>query len=286
MENKMSYNSQVTDLIQRRKSSRTYGKQPLEMGKRELIDSFIKNLKAPFWGNKPRFEIVDVGTPGKGRIAGSYGLIKGAGILLVGAARPGRGEMEDFGYLFEKIILFATDLDIGTCWIGLTFKRGPLAEKIGLSADEFIPTVSPLGYPVKRRPISESVIRASIGAHKRKPWKDLFFDGDWNKSLEKHNAGDYEIPLEMVRLGPSATNKQPWRIVKDNGAFHFFLQRAMGYDKLNDKADMQRIDMGIAMCHFELAAMEKKLNGSWQEKAPENVNLPKNCEYVVSWLGG
>jgi len=282
----MSYNSSVTDLIQRRKSSRTYGDRPLEAEKKERIRDFIDELEKPFWGNSPRFEIVEIGPPGKGRMSGSYGLIKGAGVLLVGAARPGRRDMEDYGYLFEKIVLFATDLNIGTCWIGLTFKRGPLAEKIDLGADEFIPTVSPLGYPVKRRPISESMVRASISAHKRKPWKDLFFDGDWSVSLEKHAAGKYETPLEMLRLGPSATNKQPWRIVKNDDAFHFYLQRAIGYDKLNDKTDMQRIDMGIAMSHFEMTAMEMGLGGSWREEAPDNIRPPKNCEYIVSWFDG
>lgn len=45
---------------------------------------------------------------------------------------------------------------------------------------------------------------------------------------------------------------------------------------------MQRIDMGIARCHFELAAEEVALEGKWIETNPDLV-LPKRCEYLVSW---
>ena len=191
--------------------------------------------------------------------------------------------MEDFGYLFEQIILFATELDLGTCWIGLTVARGPLADKVNLQPRETIPAVSPLGYPASRRTLVDTAFRATLGATKRKPWKDMFFDGTWGAPLDEQVAGEYAIPLEMLRLAPSATNRQPWRIVKDKGAFHFFLQRAAGYDKMTSAADLQRIDMGISMCHFELTARELNLAGGWTETDAWSEPLPKKCEYIVSW---
>ena len=47
-------------------------------------------------------------------------------------------------------------------------------------------------------------------------------------------------------------------------------------------ADLQRIDMGIAMCHFALSTAELGLNGSWQ-----NIPLPPpgpGMEYTLSWI--
>jgi hypothetical protein len=218
-------------------------------------------------------------------MTGTYGMIKGAGSFLVGAVKRGHRDMEDFGYLFEKIILFATDLDLATCWIGLTIDRGPLADKIGLLADETIPAVTALGYPAKRRSVVETLTRSSLGASKRKPWKALFFDRAWDSPLDKSVAGRYEIPLEMLRRAPSSTNKQPWRIVRDDGAFHFYLQRSPGYHMMTGAADLQRIDMGIAMCHFELTARELALDGHWTETDSWPVEpLPKRAEYVVSWV--
>jgi len=280
----MQYKIKATDLIRKRSSWRSYSEQPVETEKKESLDAFFEGLETPFWGNKSRFMLVDVGPPGKGRMKGTYGMIKGAGTFIAGAVKRGPRDMEDYGYLFEKIILFATDLDLGTCWMGLTFARGPLAERIRLSPKETIPAVSPLGYAASRRTLSDTVARAGAGSSKRKPWRQLFFDSDWNTELSKNAAGPYEVPLEMVRLGPSATNKQPWRIIRRDDAYHFFLQRSPGLKKLTSSADMQRLDMGIAMCHFELTAREQGLDGSWDEKEPK-ISLPNKCEYVVSWVG-
>ena len=55
-----------------------------------------------------------------------------------------------------------------------------------------------------------------------------------------------------------------------------------GYFFLSGSADMQRLDMGIAMCHFELAAEKVNLEGEWIETKPD-LALPKRCEYLVSW---
>jgi len=46
--------------------------------------------------------------------------------------------------------------------------------------------------------------------------------------------------------------------------------------------DLQRIDMGIAMAHFELAAREKGIKGNREENIPEFDT--GNIEYVISWV--
>ncbi|MGH4140908.1 hypothetical protein [Clostridium sp.] len=58
---------------------------------------------------------------------------------------------------------------------------------------------------------------------------NCFFETDGLVPLNEDSAGEYVVPLEMVRLGPSASNKQPWRIIKDKNAYHFFLCRTKGY---------------------------------------------------------
>ncbi len=280
----MGYTRPVREIIKRRRSWRSYDARKIEDEKRKAIENFMTTLDKPFWGNRARFEFVDVGPPGKGRMKGTYGMIKGAGTFIVGAISKGPGDMEDFGYLFEQVILMATDLDLATCWMGLTFARGPLAEKIGLAPGETIPAVSPLGYPSDRRSLVDTIARASVRATRRKPWEHLFFNNDWFTPLRMDAAGQYQEPLEMVRLGPSATNKQPWRIVVQDNMFHFFLQRAAGYSKLTGGGvDLQRIDMGIAMCHFELTARELGLSGVWIEKKPDIPTVSKEREYVVTW---
>jgi hypothetical protein len=92
----------------------------------------------------------------------------------------------------------------------------------------------------------------------------------------------------MVRLGPSASNKQPWRIVRDGRLWHFYLLRTPRYianlgSKLGAIADIQRLDMGIAMCHFELTALEKGLGGQWVVNEPMLQAPEGKGRYVVSW---
>jgi len=61
---------------------------------------------------------------------------------------------------------------------------------------------------------------------------------------------------------------------------------AAGLGKLIGVADIQRIDLGIAMCHFELTAAELGLAGQWQICDP-GLEMPDDLtEYTASWAGG
>ena len=94
----------------------------------------------------------------------------------------------------------------------------------------------------------------------------------------------------MVRLGPSASNKQPWRVIQEDHAFHFYVQRTPGYrDSLLQRMlrveDLQRVDLGIAMCHFELTARELGLRGRWAAQEPKLETPDPLTEYTISWVG-
>ena len=97
-----------------------------------------------------------------------------------------------------------------------------------------------------------------------------------------------------MRLAPSASNKQPWRIVRrrKGEAWELRLQRTPGYGKgsltfrLLRLADLQRVDMGIAMCHFELAAREAGLPGRWVPGRASPGVAGAVPEHVVTWVVG
>jgi len=48
-------------------------------------------------------------------------------------------------------------------------------------------------------------------------------------------------------------------------------------------ADLQRVDMGIAMCHFELTARSLGLHGQWTVEDPK-LKIAEGTEYTVSWI--
>ena len=274
------------DVIRRRVSCRSFDGRPLDNNMKEKLRTFFReNTRGPF-GNPLRFELIDLTEAERAELKslGTYGVIKGASLFIAGAVVKGARAMEDFGYGMERTILFATTLGLGTCWLGGTLNRAGFARKIGLAAEELMPAISPVGYPAEKRSLTDRAFRFMAKSDKRKPWQELFFDEQPGNPLSKENAGVLEAALEGVRRGPSASNRQPWRIIREGASCHFFLARTPGYDKMLGEIRLQEVDMGIALCHFELAAQELKIRGSWKEAKP--AFDAGTLEYVVSWVTG
>lgn len=276
----MEFQKSVIELIKMRTSCRSYDERDIEAITLQKLKDFIEEINGAT-KIKVRF-LVTYNNDIEGRTGkklGTYGVISGVNSFIVGVLDIDEKDALEFGYLFEKIVLFATDLGLQTCWLGGTFNKSNFKQNTRILENEFIPIVSPVGTKKEKPRVFESAMRAVIGANKRKPWSELFFEGNSLIPLNEHSAGSYAVPIEMVRLGPSASNKQPWRIIKDNNAFHFFLCRTKGYGVTT--YDMQKNDMGIAKCHFELSAKELGLKGKWQEM--KNMNLPNAWEYISTW---
>ncbi|HET89145.1 MAG TPA: nitroreductase [Chloroflexi bacterium] len=292
MINDLTYGQPITEIIQARYSCRNYADRAIEEEKQERLRAFIAaNSIGPF-GTPARFKLVTAAERDREELRGlgTYGFIKGATGFIIGAVEESGRGLEDFGYLMEQIILFATDLGLGTCWLGGSFNKSNFSARISARETETVPAVTSIGYAAEKPRLLGRLIRRQANSDRRKPWEELFFLQEFGAPLSHEAAGPYAVPLDMVRLGPSASNKQPWRIVKDGAAWHLYLQRTKGYRDRNwgilRIADMQRIDIGIAMCHLELAARELGLPGDWQDQDPA-IELPDTLtEYTVSWVAG
>lgn len=286
----MIYSKPITEVIQNRFSCRAYGTEAIAPEKQRMLHEFMKTLTVGPFGTPIRFNLIAAEDQDRKALRGlgTYGFIKGASGFIVGTMCPGAKNLEDYGYRLEQAILYATDLGIGTCWLGGTFTKSSFARKIRSSGEERLPAVVAMGLIADEAQARQGVLRRRIGADSRLPWKTLFFDGQFGTSLTCEQAGTYALPLEMVRIGPSASNKQPWRIIQMGRAFHFYLQRTPGYrsvlTKLAGVEDMQRVDLGIAMCHFELTARALGMNGHWLLQEPSIEKPDGLTEYSVSWM--
>lgn len=282
----MAYHTEpVAELIRRRKSWRSYRPEHIADDLKGRIRDFIASLDAPPFGSPLRFRLVDSPVPEKTRTPGTYGVIRGARHTLVGIVRPSFAAWEDFGYSFESVILFCTGLGLGTCWMGGTFSRDYYGRAVDLAPDEIIPAVSPVGYVAGKRSILDSLFAMGAGSRNRKPFAEIFFRGDFSTPLDPAGAGAHGQALEMVRLAPSASNRQPWRIVVTEAGVHFFLSRTPGYRKLFPQVDLQCIDMGIAMLHFASAASSLGISGGWRKwEHPPGIRIPEPLEYRASWV--
>ena len=279
----MIFNAPLEDIVRRRYSVRTYNKKPISPDMTEQIRRYTESLSSPFPA-KPSFQLIEAELEPNGAKLGTYGMVKGATVFLASTVPDTAYAVEALGYEFEKLIMFLTALGLGTCWLGGTFNRSEFAKALSAPEGALFPAVSPVGY-FERKSLRESLVRGFVRADSRKSWETLFFDGSFSSPLTESGAGGYAFPLEMVRLGPSASNKQPWRIVRQGSAFHFYEYKTPGYSGAFN-FDMQGIDMGIAACHFHLACQEKSLDGAFSLQADPGLEAPENILYKFSWLAG
>ncbi|MBO7364011.1 MAG: nitroreductase, partial [Lachnospiraceae bacterium] len=137
--------------------------------------------------------------------------------------------------------------------------------------------------PAEKMSLRETLMRKGVGADSRIDFTKLFFDGALETPMLPENAGDLFLPLEMVRLAPSAVNRQPWRAVRCGNLVHFYEKKNRGM--ATGTWDVQKIDMGIALCHFELGAAESGLRTEFVMEDPGLTDDP-GCVYTASFRIG
>ncbi|HTX78515.1 MAG TPA: nitroreductase family protein [Longilinea sp.] len=287
MDLKTEFTVPVQELIRERYSCRVYDKNPLTEEACRSLEGYLAAVPAGPFNHASRF-ILAAATPvdrASLRGLGTYGFIRNPPAFIIGACSDGPLSLEDFGYCLERIVLYATGLRLGTCWLGGTFSRSGFARRIDAAAGEILPSVLSVGNAAETSD-GGKVVRSK---RSRLDWSQLFFENEFSHPLSEMNAGAYALPLEMVRLAPSASNKQPWRILREGDCWHFFLRRTPGYRRdllarLVGVEDIQRVDMGIAMCHFELAAREAGLEGVWQVRKPPVGAMDAVVEYTATWM--
>ncbi len=272
----------VEKTVRARRSVRTYEERPLSKEDKEKITSYIAALSNPF-SVKVSIGLLEKKSAANGEKLGTYGVIKGAGDYLGAAVTEGELSLEALGYTFEKLILYAASLGLGTCWLGGTFNRSGFSEAMGIKENELFPAISPIGYPQDKKRITDTLTRWIAKADKRKGWEELFYQDDFSHPLTETEAGDYAFPLEMLRLAPSAVNKQPWRVVKEKNNCHFY--KTKNAEDTKTRIDIQRVDVGIAACHFHVAALEKKLPGEFKKLTNPGIQSPEQLQYIFSWVG-
>jgi nitroreductase len=279
----------VLELIRERISCRTYIQKTLEADDLGRLKGFLQGHQTGPFGSPVRLVLVAASSDDVRALKGlgTYGTIRNPQGFIVGIMGPGPRNLEDLGFVMEVAVLEATDLGLGTCWLGGFFRKSRFAGKAGLAEAETMPAVISLGYCADEGR-SGGMFGRIARRTARLPAERLFFSGTFDRPLAVPEAGRLAAALEAVRWAPSASNKQPWRVVLDSGRWHFYLRRTPGYGgrlrhMILPTADLQRIDMGIAMGHFELASRALGIPGSW-ELADPGLALPDGLtEYSATW---
>lgn len=265
----------IKDVIRKRRSVRTFDEKPITAEDMQKLSEAFQKSDNPF-GIAVEFRFLD---------AKEHALTSP---VLVGtdcyvAAKINRVQNYEvaFGYSFEKFCLYAEDLGIGTVMLGGTFNRGNFEKAIEVKENEVMPVATPVGYPADKMSVREKLMRKGIKADERVPFETIFFDGSFAKGLTPDNAGKFRDALEMLRLAPSAANKQPWRVVVCGDTVHFYEKKGKGMS--NDAiGDLQKVDIGIGIAHFDLTLKESGMSGELFSSDP-GFEVEESVEYIISY---
>ena len=276
----MKLNIPIEETIQKRVSTRTYDSKRLSKMDKEKLENEISQLTNPF-GENVRVHLIEKDTMSSGEKLGTYGVIKGANTFLGVTTDKTEFGLVAAGYQFENLVLIATNMGLATVWLAATFSRQQFEKAMDIRGDELFPAISPIGYAAGKKSITESIMRKTMKSDKRKSWEKIFFQDTFENTLSRNDAGEYVNPLEMLRLAPSATNAQPWRVVKKQGSFHFFETHKSNAGE--DEKMIKKVDLGIALSHFHQTVLEHGLAGHFEKLEDIKIDIPENTTYIISW---
>ncbi|MBR5741171.1 MAG: nitroreductase [Firmicutes bacterium] len=244
------------DAIFVRKSVRKYKPEPLTPDVMFDLQRHVKELE-PLLPEIPyQIEVLTGEKPG-GRF-----VIPAPQYLLFYSKADEAGAWENCGYILEQFSLLFTSLGLGSCWLG---KAKP-PETMRTAND--LDFIAMLAFGTPDEPLTRTAAE-----FKRNPIESM-----------TDVAEEAEL-LEAVRLAPSAINGQPWMVSGVRGDL-LFSRRKQPVLVRAAMTHMNRLDMGIALCHFRLAAamagkpIRISLDPS-QDRFPEKRTVPNGYLFTA-----
>jgi nitroreductase len=259
----------IRSTIRRRVSVRHYESRPVP---EEILRAVVKsgeNSVALDDGIRVRFHLIEEGKLVAARmtyLTGAQFLFGSSPHFIIATSEEKPLFMLNMGFRMEQMILFATQQGLGTCWVGGMFTEERIGAFLGPGKGERVIVLTPLGYPDTSfygRVTHDVIELGAMNFGRRKPLKQIAFGSDWGSPLETADSELLEA-LECARLAPSWVNAQPWRFLVSGKEIIAVADARGRYSSVRDGKHYYRLDVGIAMAHFFLAAKEMGWNGSWQ----------------------
>lgn len=186
------------EVVARRHSVRTY---TAELVPDDLITRCLEAARlAPSWRNNQCWRFVVVRDRAViDRIAGLrvYGYpinswLRSAPTVIVACAEPSEsGKHADLPYwavdtaiAMEHIVLAATALGLGTCWVG-GFDEQDLRQLIGAPDRIRVVAYTPLGYPAGQEGLMGRAVKAVARSHARKALEKIVFYERWGSPASR-----------------------------------------------------------------------------------------------------
>lgn len=225
----------LQEAIQSRRSVRRYIDRPIEG---QLVAALLQRTREVNEQGGLHIQLV-TNEPKAFHGKMAYGTFTGVTNYFAMVGRKADDLSERIGYYGEQLVLFARQLGLDTCWVGLTYNRVKGAYETG--DDEKLCCLIALGYgddPGRK--------------HKRKGVREVSNASDTTPQWFLHG-------VEAALLAPTAVNQQKFR-------FEYIAPQGDGICRVSARrlfslVGYTRMDLGIAKLHFEIGA--GKENFEW-----------------------
>jgi nitroreductase len=222
--------------IENRKSRRNYLDHSVDAEKVETLKSLVDNYNQEA---DLRIELIVEGGDAFSKLSRSYGFFKNVHtILAMKGLENDPHHREKLGYYGELIVLEATTLGLGSCWVGGSFDRG--SQIFNIEADEKLHYVITIGDVLEEKSLKEKMFHG-LSHLRPKKTEDLIVTTGAIDELPL----DFINAMKAVHKAPSALNSQPVRFEYSNG-------QVFGRHVKPSVADS--VDLGIAKAHFVVSA--------------------------------
>ncbi len=216
-----------------RKSRRSYLNQPISPKNAEELRKLVQECNEQ---SGLHIQFVENGSSAFARFSKSYGMFSGVrSLFALVANQSDPNHLEKVGYFGERLVLRATMLGLGTCWVSGTFDSNACSCEV--CEGEKIICVITVGNTAERIGAKEQVLYRL--AHLKTTRIEQLY------TANQTPPSWFMDGVKAVDLAPSAVNRKPARMTYADGS------AIIGIKKLDAVCF---IDLGIAKYHFELAA--------------------------------
>eukprot|EP00567_Pseudictyota_dubia_P018040 CAMPEP_0197436752 /NCGR_PEP_ID=MMETSP1175-20131217/4163_1 /TAXON_ID=1003142 /ORGANISM="Triceratium dubium, Strain CCMP147" /LENGTH=323 /DNA_ID=CAMNT_0042966127 /DNA_START=290 /DNA_END=1264 /DNA_ORIENTATION=+ len=217
-------------------------------------------------------------------------------LVAVAPKEYNRVAIMDIGRSLQKIVLQATRMGIGTCWIGPGANHESIKQHLGKRFDEDtdgIVCVCAIGYESSFYPAMLRVMKHFVSM-KRLPLTDLFFaDPSLSEPLDTtvEPYCRYGDCYEACRWAPSSFNAQPTRcvVVAENisagkGGSGAEQVRQVDFYATTRSRYYAILALGIWLAHWELGCNEHGISGHFQIISTNDEDARETPRYCISWI--
>lgn len=229
---------ELNEAIEMRCSRRTYLDKPIDDEKVVKLETLINEGNKE--GNLHLQLVLNDGKTFQG-IRKSYGLFTGVQNYIALVGKEDKSLRERIGYYGERVVLEATRLGLGTCWVGGSFDKKSC--NCSVEEGEILIAVIAIGNIPVEYTLKEKIILKAVHG-KSKGVTEMY-------EAEQETSSWFNDGMKAVQKAPSAMNKQPVK---------FYYKNSIVTAQVHGGKDYQEIDLGIAKLHFEIGAGD----GKWQ----------------------